>query len=58
MEEQEIALFPDDLGNMWSETGVVQITDDSLIEGYLGLNIWNTSAKFNNILVENLDLGE
>jgi hypothetical protein len=29
---------------------VIDIIDDSISEGYLGLNVWDTSAKFNNII--------
>lgn len=31
---------------------VINIVDDFLQEGYLGLNVWNTSARFNNILLQ------
>lgn len=37
------------------EEKVMDVVDKSLTEGYLGLNVWNTSVKFNNILVETLD---
>ena len=29
---------------------VIDIIDNSISEGYLGLNVWDTSAKFNNII--------
>ena len=29
---------------------VISVADDSIIEGYLGLNVWNANAKFNNII--------
>lgn len=32
-----------------------EINDDSLMVGRLGINVWNTNAKFNNLKVQTLD---
>lgn len=46
----KVVVIENNIKVYFEQEEVISVVDASIIEGYLGLNVWNTNAKFNNII--------